>query len=206
MAKRLPVLTWMHPVSGGVLCRSAQPLNGLSNSSCEEDEELLLSIREACLQIVPLLKTFPLDKVPMPASPSNSIIEKRSTTMAHFSRRLNKFTNLNLFGISIDPAADNLSDASDDHIPKRVDESFRTGKLRIIDARSNLSANANILKGAGVENTHRLGGPDFVSLSFCNIANIHYVRDSYFALRSACSSPEASKYHSKVCESKCICD
>ncbi len=38
---RLPAITYRHPATGAVLTRSAQPLVGLAQKSCPEDELLL---------------------------------------------------------------------------------------------------------------------------------------------------------------------
>ena len=46
---RIPALVWRHPTLKSVLCRSAQPLTGLSGAAVPEDEELLHIIRRASL-------------------------------------------------------------------------------------------------------------------------------------------------------------
>lgn len=48
--RRLPVLTWMHPKTQAPLCRSSQPLVGLTSSRCQFDETLLMQVRETCVQ------------------------------------------------------------------------------------------------------------------------------------------------------------
>ncbi|CAN0587883.1 unnamed protein product, partial [Ectocarpus sp. 12 AP-2014] len=45
---RIPVLSWLHPLTGAGLCRSSQPMTGLGiNPSSPEDEQLLMAIRAA---------------------------------------------------------------------------------------------------------------------------------------------------------------
>ena len=48
--RRMPALTWRHPVHGAVICRSSQPLTGLQDRRCHSDEELLQRIVDvACV-------------------------------------------------------------------------------------------------------------------------------------------------------------
>jgi len=76
----------------------------------------------------------------------------------------------------------------DDH---KGTESDRHVRLRIIDARPFINAKGNALMGKGYEVVERLGGNRCTTLEFANIANIHVVRDSYQALRQACSLSRA---------------
>ena len=43
---RIPVLSWLHPISGTVLCRCSQPRIGLSQATSSADVRLLLAIAE----------------------------------------------------------------------------------------------------------------------------------------------------------------
>jgi len=47
---RIPVLTWLHPLTGAPLCRSGQPKPGITNVACPEDEFLVISIRQAAVK------------------------------------------------------------------------------------------------------------------------------------------------------------
>jgi len=38
---RLPVVRWIHRITGAVICRSSQPLSGLVQRRCKEDEDLI---------------------------------------------------------------------------------------------------------------------------------------------------------------------
>ena len=55
-SNRLPVLTWIHPLTGASLCRSSQPLVGITSAHCEQDEQLLMSMREAAIDTQVQLK------------------------------------------------------------------------------------------------------------------------------------------------------
>lgn len=70
--------------------------------------------------------------------------------------------------------------------------STRQVKLRIVDARPYINATGNALMGKGYEVVERLGGSRCTTLEFANIANIHVVKDSYQALRQACSISRAA--------------
>jgi len=48
-AQRLPVLSWIHPLNGASLCRSSQPLVGITTAACPEDERLLMTIRTCAI-------------------------------------------------------------------------------------------------------------------------------------------------------------
>ena len=48
--QRLPVLAWINPRSHAPLCRSSQPMVGITNAACPEDEALLMAIRAAVVQ------------------------------------------------------------------------------------------------------------------------------------------------------------
>lgn len=58
--------------------------------------------------------------------------------------------------------------------------------LKILDLRPRASAIANRTSGYGYENTTHYPG---TSIQFCNIGNIHAVRDSYQKLSNLCTSP-----------------
>lgn len=48
----------------------------------------------------------------------------------------------------------------------------------------------------------RLGGTECTTIKFANIANIHYVRDSFLALRSVCCAVDKTQYHYRLSDSK----
>jgi myotubularin-related protein 1/2 len=64
--------------------------------------------------------------------------------------------------------------------------------LKILDLRPRSSAMANRTGGYGYENTSHYSG---CSLQFCNIGNIHAVRDAYQKLSQVCLSTAASDLH-----------
>lgn len=45
---RFPTLCWLNSRTGASICRSSQPLVGLSNSRNSDDEELVQSIQDCC--------------------------------------------------------------------------------------------------------------------------------------------------------------
>ena len=49
--QRLPVLAWINPRSHAPLCRSSQPMVGITNAACPEDEALLMTVRAAVVQV-----------------------------------------------------------------------------------------------------------------------------------------------------------
>lgn len=63
-----------------------------------------------------------------------------------------------------------------------------TATLHIYDARSKIAAFGNKLKGSGYENMSEF---PFAWLKFCDIGNIHTMRDSYIRLLTLCNDPRS---------------
>ena len=78
--------------------------------------------------------------------------------------------------------AASLSDLSSNWMPNGV-------ALKILDLRPRSAAMANRTGGYGYENTSNYPG---CSLQFCNIGNIHAVRDAYQKVSQLCLSPNTS--------------
>ena len=187
-------------------------MSGLTNSYCEEDAQLLMAIREACFR---RCSSDDIDSVeednshidssgsPTPSengtSPRGLLSRKKSIDILNTSKRFTRMV-YNTFS-SQESAVDEVSDdsRSDDGDDSSVS---KVCKLRILDARSNISASANALKGAGFESVSRLGGADCTTIKFANIVNIHYVRDSYLSLRSLFTLTDKSQFYSRLSESK----
>ena len=75
--------------------------------------------------------------------------------------------------------------------------------LHIYDARPYLNAGANALKGKGYESIADLGGPSVASIIFCDIGNIHVMRQSLQSLVAACSeNADAPDFWGQVAASK----
>jgi len=70
--------------------------------------------------------------------------------------------------------------------PKTFSLDGSIGLLKILDLRPRASAIANRTSGYGYENTTYYPGS---TIQFCNIGNIHAVRDSYQKLSNVCMSP-----------------
>ena len=45
--RRIPALSWMHPVTKAALCRSSQPMSGMAGATSKADEALITAIRRA---------------------------------------------------------------------------------------------------------------------------------------------------------------
>ena len=73
--------------------------------------------------------------------------------------------------------------------------------LKIMDLRPRASAMANRTGGYGYENTAHYTG---TTLQFCNIGNIHAVRDSYQKLSALCMAPNTNdvQWHASVEDTK----
>lgn len=126
------------------------------------------------------------------------LVRKNSVTLA--TKRITRGM-YNIFNSS-NEVADDVSEESEvvadpEECTKDTGEASKC-KLRIVDARSNISASANVLKGAGFESVARLGGSECATIKFASIANIHYVRDSLRALRNVCCSADKSQYHYRI--------
>jgi hypothetical protein len=52
--ERIPSLVWLHPTSKAPLCRSAQPMAGMSGSSNEADRKFCIAIKTSCPRGFPL--------------------------------------------------------------------------------------------------------------------------------------------------------
>jgi len=72
------------------------------------------------------------------------------------------------------------------------DPNQETSSLHIYDARSYIAAMANRIKGSGYEN---LDDYPFAWLKFCDIANIHSMRDSYKKFLDACQTVREDNIH-----------
>ena len=187
-------------------------MSGLTNSHCDEDAQLLMAIRDACFRYCP---SDDIDSVeednnridssgsPTPSengvSPRGLLSRKKSIDILNTSKRFTRMV-YNTFS-SQESAVDEVSDdsRSDDGEESSVSKVCR---LRILDARSNISASANALKGAGFESVSRLGGTECTTIKFANIVNIHYVRDSYISLRNLFTLSDKSLFHSRLSESR----
>lgn len=187
-------------------------MSGLTNAHCDEDAQVLMAIREACFRYCPSddLDSFEEDNnridssgSPTPSengvSPRGILSRKKSLDILNTSKRFTRMV-YNTFSTQ-EAAVDEVSDESrtDDGEESSISKVCR---LRILDARSNISASANALKGAGFESVNRLGGAECTTIKFANIVNIHYVRESYIGLRSMFIMPDKSHFYLRLNESK----
>ena len=317
-SSRLPVLTWIHPLTGASLCRASQPLVGITSGHCHEDEHLLKQIREATMDtrtqikeesniargvyelVVSEQKIFQEGKSVMSGgandfidsvyrsaekeimnlaepngrtwegqkedkkveeykeeediallsalysdSESDREVERDSdeeswdgdddddddddgydddnlddslgegtrvinpeqkvdnnTKLTRYDEVSNEMMNdFGITGLSISDTT--LKDSN--RSPRETkgllrlssnasskSKSKKVTRLRILDARPLINAKGNALMGKGHEVIDHLGGIECATIKFANIENIHAMRTSYCALRSACSGAGGS--------------
>jgi rhodanese-related sulfurtransferase len=133
-------------------------------------------------------------------SPRPMKTSSRKSSISIINKRLSRMV-FNTFNAA-EHIADDVSDDSGDGGDGEDKQIMRYCRLRILDARSNIAAQANTLKGAGYENVARLGGQEITTIKFANIANIHSVRESLVALRSVCGATDKSAFHYRLSDSK----
>ena len=75
--------------------------------------------------------------------------------------------------------------------PLLMDEKKGKATLHIYDARSKMAAIGNKFKGSGYEN---MADYDFAWLKFCDIGNIHTMRDSYIKMLALCNDPTSQNW------------
>ncbi|KAL3915156.1 MAG: hypothetical protein SGPRY_007353, partial [Prymnesium sp.] len=77
---RIPCLTWLHP-NGAALCRSSQPLSGLGDRRCMEDEQLLQAVCESNPSGKPMVIADCRSRV---ATLGNAAMGKGTESEAHY--------------------------------------------------------------------------------------------------------------------------
>mmetsp|Transcript_5078 Transcript_5078/g.9564 ORF Transcript_5078/g.9564 Transcript_5078/m.9564 type:complete len:770 (-) Transcript_5078:69-2378(-) len=176
---RLPVVTWVCKSTGNVLARCAQPLTGLRNVNCWEDERVVALLMTGH-DVSRLAKTQPLTSKP-------------GEGMSHFVSGV--WNKVNIFvqegdeqtqspGVTAscgDEEAVVSTSESTSRQPPRAPPAFA-----IMDARSQIASMANQMIGKGTENPANYPGAD---LRFQNIDNIHTLRACWDRLRKLIVSP-----------------
>jgi hypothetical protein len=76
-------------------------------------------------------------------------------------------------------------------MPSLSDPKKENATLHIYDARSKIAAIGNRFKGSGYEN---ISDYPFAWLKFCDIGNIHTMRDSYIKLLALCNDPRGQHW------------
>jgi len=204
--KRIPVAVWMHPKNGAILARCAQPLVGLRNTRCKEDEKLVSG----------LMLRVNLDS-PADTSDSNSTgseieeTEYNSSSPDSDSSEVDgvtqfvtdvwsTFNNWNNGGNSNTISRESSlhsNDGKNDSARPAVDPASEnerstglgdstTSKIRleeeffyIVDARSQMATMGNRALGKGTENPANYTG---ARLLYMCIDNIHSVRGAFSKL------------------------
>ena len=113
-SNRLPVLTWIHPITGASLCRSSQPLVGITSAHCAEDEQLLMSMRDAAVDTQIQLKEE--------QNIARGVVELVMNEQKMLNRSASQDENLDMsFGIRrgkdrncVDPNSADANDVDDD--------------------------------------------------------------------------------------------
>ena len=169
---RLPALTWCGP-GGASIWRCSQPKVGLQGNRSTADELFFQHIAERAAAANALLQTG------QSQLPSPSVLVQ-----------LTGATDLTPWM----PAAYNNNNNNSNSNTMNTSSSLHhqhngPAPLKILDLRPRSAAMANRTGGYGYENTSNYNG---CTLQFCNITNIHGVRDSYQKLSALCLSATAS--------------
>ena len=172
---RFPVLTWSSGVDGASLWRASQPKVGLQGNRSSADELLLKHIFESAASANALSHS---SNPPAPLSLSRAMLVQ-----------LTGSTDLQNWVVS------------SDQISRGRTSSVNPTVLKILDLRPRSSAMANRTGGYGYENTSYYTG---TTLQFCNIGNIHAVRDAYQKVSQLCTSPSTNdlNWHSSLEDTK----
>lgn len=160
-ARRLPAVVWRNRRNGAVLGRCSQPEVGWLGWRSQEDENLLLSILDACFY----------------DSARNAGQFREASPSAETSAEWNGDASSLASNGAIECGS--LKDLSEDS------SCFTQGKKKmlIVDARSYATAVANRARGGGCEFPQYYPQCD---IEFMNLANIHAVRKSFLLLRALC--------------------
>ena len=161
---RLPALTWCGP-GGASIWRCSQPKVGLQGNRSTADELFLQHIAERAAAANALVGLRP-DLPP----PSVLVQLTGSTDLTPWM-----------------PVNNNSSNNTTSSHHQQLHNA--PAPLKILDLRPRSAAMANRTGGYGYENTSNYNG---CTLQFCNITNIHGVRDSYQKLSALCLSATAS--------------
>ena len=91
--RRFPVVSWLHPRTGCLLLRSAQPSTGLRQNRCPADETLLGMYCDCTLRICNSHSLgASVDGGARARRPAMRIVDARSEIAAHANRALGKGT------------------------------------------------------------------------------------------------------------------
>lgn len=152
---RIPALSYIHPVNNCTITRCSQPMSGLTGRKYNVQDERLVAASFSTSVNRGSEDSTPLSSQP-DISTSNSIEADLSDTERYED--------------------DIISNAAmfDEKTGKRLVYGAQQRNL-IVDARPNLSAIANQVKGKGTEYMSRY---EFARKVFLNIENIHHMRSS----------------------------
>lgn len=172
--KRLPVLSWRSRTNNCTICRSSQPLVGISNNRSPADEMLLKHIQMASK---PSTSTTSTTSVAGGAMARESIVSpmsstSNSTVIDDINTVFSKTSVTESTAYDGDTVGSNL----------KASGFVSDRPYMIVDARPLLNAKANQAIGKGTELERFYGN---VSISFMDIPNIHVVRKSMEMLKES---------------------
>lgn len=149
--RRLPTAVWRSPRTGAVLCRSSQPMVGLSQKSSRADQALLNAYRT---QGFVLGQRIDVSSGKTPARKHYSFsAPSPSPPLPCYPLRQNK--------------------------PRSQGSALMDRPIHIIDCRGRAAALGNRAQGKGTETVADYKN---ATLKYCDIGNIHTMRDSQHAL------------------------
>ena len=166
---RVPCVSYVHLLSGGVLSRSAQPLSNVSKELKMADAQICDYLRIDYESSQGKGDTESLQR--KGEIPEEQSIKVSKRVNLHSMERLSFLSDLG--GLSIDL----LNDKSR-HINQEENNSthFKSKMLYIYDLRAKAAATANIARGGGFEMGIQYSN---CKLIFCGIENIHAISNSW---------------------------
>lgn len=87
-------------------------------------------------------------------------------------------------------------------LPSFLDPKKESATLHIYDARSKIAAFGNKIRGSGYENISEY---PFAWLKFCDIGNIHTMRDSYIKMLALCNDPKGPHWFDRLDRCAWLC-
>jgi rhodanese-related sulfurtransferase len=172
---RLPALTWASGRNGGSLWRASQPKVGLQGNRSFADEMLLKHIREQAAAANALSVSSSSSPDGHGGSGGPPVLSRQMLVQLTGSPDVQNWLPSN-----------SSSSSSSNNGTGGSSAAGVGNELKILDLRPRSSALGNRTGGYGYENTSHYTG---TTLQFCNIGNIHAVRDAYQKISTLCTNP-----------------
>jgi len=164
---RIPVVRWVHPRTGAVLCRSSQPMVGITNNRCSEDEHLLEVLCKPCQK----QQLFIVDARGRPAVLGNTLQGRgleRASAYQGATIQLCQIGNIHTMRTSVLELASSFSAADDSNFWEKVENSRWLAHLTGIMAASNYVAR-RLHDGDGTVLVHCSDGFDRTPQLICMV-------------------------------------